>query len=138
MEGEKVRHVLDEDVSGSKLADGPEHLAPQNGLGVAESLTLACGRRALAGEAAGDDIDGSSTSCSDCSDIVEDGDAREAEFEDRSSPGVGLAEPGMLEAGEVQAVGEQSAAVELSSDGERLAAIHATTLLSSSAIRPRC
>jgi hypothetical protein len=42
MEAENRRHVLDEDVSGSKLANGPEHLSPQNGLGVAEALSLAC------------------------------------------------------------------------------------------------
>jgi hypothetical protein len=82
MEGEKVRHVLDEDVSGSKLANGPPHLSPQNGFGVLETVAFAGGRDALTGEAAGDDIDGSSRSCSDCSDIVEDGDAGETEFED--------------------------------------------------------
>jgi hypothetical protein len=128
MEGEKVRHVLDEDVSGSKLADGAPHLAPQNGLGVSESLTLAGGRGSLAGEASGDDIDGSSRSCSDCSDVVENGDAGEAEFEDRSSPGVDLAEPRMLEPGEVEAEGEHPDAVELAADCERRGAIHAAVL----------
>jgi hypothetical protein len=125
MEGEKVRHVLDEDVSGSKLANGAPHLSPQNGLGVPESLTLARGRRALAGEAAGDDIDSSSRSCSDGSDVVEDGDAGEALFEDGSTPGVDLAEPGMLEAGEVETEGEQSDSVELAADGEGGRAIQA-------------
>jgi hypothetical protein len=118
MEGEKVRHVLDEDVSGSKLANGAPHLSPQNGLGVAESLTLAGRRGALAGEAAGDDIDGSSGSCSDDSDIVEDGDSGEALGEDFAAPGVDLAEPGVTETGEVEAEGEQAGAVEKTADFE--------------------
>lgn len=125
MEGEKVRHVLDEDVSGSKLANGAPHLAPQNGLGVSEPLALAGGRGALAGEAAGDDIGSRSASCSDCPDVVEDGDAGEAEFEDRSPPGVDLTEPRVSETGEVEAVGEQTDSVELAADGERRGAIHA-------------
>lgn len=62
MEGEKVRHVLDEDVSGSKLANGPPHLSPQNGFGVLESVLLARARGALAGEAAGDDVGSRSAS----------------------------------------------------------------------------
>jgi hypothetical protein len=55
MESEEVRHVLDEDVSRSKLANDPVHLSPQNGLGMVEAVALAGGAGALAGEAAGDE-----------------------------------------------------------------------------------
>jgi hypothetical protein len=104
---------------------------------VAESELESCGRDALAGKAAGDDIDGSSSSCPDSSDIVEDGDAGEAEFEDRTSPRIDLAEPGVPEPCEVQPVGEHPDAVELAADGERSSAIQALTPDSNSTIRPR-
>lgn len=54
--------ILNEHVSGSKLANDAPHLSPQNGFGVSEALFLACAADSLAGEAAGDDIDGSSVS----------------------------------------------------------------------------
>jgi flavin-dependent dehydrogenase len=57
VESKDVRHVLHEDVAGSKLANGSGHLAPQNGLGMVEPVPLAGGAGALAGEAAGDDVD---------------------------------------------------------------------------------
>jgi hypothetical protein len=38
VENKEVRHVLQQDVSGSKLANGSGHLAPQNGLGVVEAV----------------------------------------------------------------------------------------------------
>ncbi|HVQ60396.1 MAG TPA: hypothetical protein VMS60_15960 [Solirubrobacterales bacterium] len=122
----EIRDVLHEHVSGSKLANGSEHLSPQNGFGVAEALSLSGRRDSLAGEAAGDDIDSSSRSCSDGSDIVEDGDAGEALFEDRTAPGVDLAEPGVFEAGEVEAEGEKSNSVELAADAEVDLGIHST------------
>jgi hypothetical protein len=41
VESKDVRHVLHEDVSGSKLANGSGHLSPQNGLGMVEPVALA-------------------------------------------------------------------------------------------------
>lgn len=105
---------------------------------MAESGASARRRDALAGETSGDDIDGSSSSCSDCSDIVEDGDTGEAEFEDRSAPGVDLAEPGVFEPGEVEAEGEHADSVELAADGEsdlREATTHIAPKVGSRTIR---
>jgi hypothetical protein len=114
-----VRHVLHEDVAGSKLANGAGHLPPQNGLGVVEAVALAGGTGAFAGEAAGDDVDSLSPSVN-CSDVVEDGDAGPPLSEDAAAPRVDLAEPSVLQAGEVQPVGEQADPVELSSDREHV------------------
>jgi hypothetical protein len=83
---------------------------------VSEALSLSCGRGSLAGEAAGDDIDSSSASCSDVSDILEDRDSGEALGEQFSAEGIGLAQPGVLEAGEVQADVEESGAAEEGAD----------------------
>jgi hypothetical protein len=85
---------------------------------VAEPLSLPGRADPLAGEASDDAIDGSSRSCADSSDVVEDGDAGEALFEDPSAPGVGLAEPGVLEACEVQPVVEHPDSREDRSDAE--------------------
>lgn len=107
MEGEKVRHVLDEDVSRFKLANGPAHLSPQSGFGVLEAVLWACARRALAGEPAGDDIDPSTVSA-DVSNIVMDSGSGEPPGEDGPSPRIDFAEPCVAQSGEVQAVVEQA------------------------------
>ena len=74
------------------------------------------GAGALAGEPAGDDIDPSGSPSPNCSRVGVDRDAGEAQGEDFSPPGVGLAEPGVLEAGEVQAVGKEPRTVEEPAD----------------------
>jgi hypothetical protein len=112
-EAEDVGHVLDQDVSGSKLANDSEHLAPQNGLGMVEPRSLPCGRRALAREAAGDEVDPSSVSCSEVSDVCVLGGVGEPLGEHAASPGVGLADPcGLAEAGEHEPVVEEADACE--------------------------
>jgi hypothetical protein len=40
VESKDVRHVLHKHVTGSKLANGSAHLAPQNGLGMIEPVAL--------------------------------------------------------------------------------------------------
>lgn len=116
LENKEIRDVLHEHVVGSKLANGSEHLSPQNGFGVSEALFLACSRDALAGEAAGDDIDGSSINCSELSDVLEDWNSRPALGEDVPAEGVGLTEEGVLESGEVQSEVECSVAAEEAAD----------------------
>lgn len=111
VESKDVCHVLHDDEARSKLANGAGHLAPQNGLGMSEPLALARRARALAGEAAGDDIDSLGTS-SNCSDIVIDPDSGPAQGEHLASERVDLAEPAVLEASETEPVGEQSDAIE--------------------------
>lgn len=51
-----VPHVLDEHIAGSKFANDAPHLEPQSGLGVLEPVALPGARRALAGEAPGDEV----------------------------------------------------------------------------------
>lgn len=116
-DSKEVRHVLHEDVSRSKLANGSEHLAPQNGLGMIEPVELACRARALAGESAGDDVDSNSVN-SDGSDVVVASDSGPPLGEQITSPRVDFAEPFVLKSGEVQAVGEEAAPVEESADRE--------------------
>lgn len=111
VESKEVRHVLHDNESGSKLANGSGHFAPQNGFGVSESLQLSEGACTLAGEAADDDADSFGTS-SNCPYVVVDADSGPASGEDASSPGIDLAEPAVLKAGEVESVGQQSDAVE--------------------------
>jgi len=121
VESKDVRYVLHEDVAGSKLANGSGHLSPQNGLGVIKPGALACGRGALAGEAASDDVDSGNSVSSDGSDIIDDGSAGPAPLEDRPSPGIDLAQPCVAQAGEVQAVGEQPDPVEEAANGQHQA-----------------
>ena len=107
VESKDVRHVLHEDVSGSKLANGSGHLSPQNGLGVSESLLLARAACALAGEAAGEE-DGLLEAMPDVSNIVKDSCSGPALGEDAAAPGVAFAQPQVVPAGEVQPVVEQA------------------------------
>jgi hypothetical protein len=120
VESKDVRHVLHEDVAGSKLANGTGHLSPENGLGMFEPGLSAGDRRALAGEAPGDDVDAGNSVSSDESYVGDDGDAGEAKLEEAAAEGVDLAQPGVLQPGSVQAVGEQAAAVEESADREHV------------------
>lgn len=87
---------------------------------MSEALALAGGAGAFAGEAAGDDFDSGSVSAN-CSDVGVDGDAWEPLPEDSLPELVGLAEPGVLKAGEVESVGKESAAIEESADTQHLA-----------------
>ena len=124
MENKEVRHVLNDDVAGSKLANGSGHLSPQNGLGMSEALSPPGGRGSLARETADNDVDSSNSvrpfgSRSDVSDIAVDGDSGPALLEDRPPEGVGLCEPGVLEPGEVEPVVEQADAGEEGSDTQR-------------------
>lgn len=107
VESKEIRDVLHEDVSGSKLANGPSHLSPQNGFGVPESFALAHGADALAGEPAGEDFDGLEA-MSDVSNIVSDPCSGEPASEDAAAPLVAFAEPCVAQAGEVQSVVEQA------------------------------
>jgi hypothetical protein len=52
------RHVLDGDVPGSKLAHDSSELGPESSLRMVEASARAGVRSALAGEAAGDEVDG--------------------------------------------------------------------------------
>lgn len=118
VDAKEVRHVLHEHVAGSKVANGAGHLAPQNGLGMLEPIALPGRRGSLAREPAGDDVDSGSPSVN-CSDVVEDVDAGEPEPEDLSTPRVDLAQPGVAQSREVQAVGEQPDPVELAADTQQ-------------------
>jgi hypothetical protein len=105
---ENVGDILDEAVARSKVANDSAHLVPQNGLGVPEALTLACGANPSTGEASGDEIDSAGRPRSNCPDIVIDGNAGPACFEDAASKLVLLTEPGVLPSGEGESVIEQS------------------------------
>lgn len=119
VESKDVRHVLHEHVAGSKLANGSGHLSPQNGLRMVEPVLLAGGADALAGEASGDELDSLGRSSANCPDVIEDGHPGPTLLEDAAPPRVDLAEPGVLDAGEVQAVGEQADSVEESTGDHR-------------------
>jgi hypothetical protein len=58
VKSEDVGHILHQHVPGPKLANGSSHLSPQNGLGMPEPLPLTGGAGSLAGEPAGDEVDG--------------------------------------------------------------------------------
>jgi hypothetical protein len=118
VESKEVRHVLHDDVSGSKLANGSGHLAPQNGFGVSETGELSERADALAGEASGDNVNRLSGSGSDRSHVVKDGHSGPTLLEDRSPPGVALAEPAVLKPGEMEAEGEQPDPIEDASNGQ--------------------
>lgn len=110
VESKDVRHVLHEHVSGLQLANGSGHLAPQNGLGVVHPVALADGAGALAGEAAGDDVDSNSVSASELSDVGVDDGTGESPREEFAAEGDGFAEPCVAQSGLVQPEVEQSAA----------------------------
>lgn len=125
VDSKDVRHVLHEDVAGSKLANGSGHLAPQNGLGVVEPVAESGGAGSLAGEPAGEEINGPAPSA-DCSNVVVSNSARESLGEDSlTSPLIGLADPRWL----VEA-SEHEAEVEHSRSGEDASMPHRTTILS--------
>jgi hypothetical protein len=124
-DSKEVRHVLHDDESGSKLANGSAHLAPQNGLGIVEAVALACGARSLARDAAGDDGNSLGAISSNCSHIVEDPDPRPSSTEKLAAERVDLAEPPVLEPGKSESEIEQAAATEERSD------IHVSSLRSS-------
>ena len=112
---EEVCNVLQEDVSRSNVANDSTHLSPKRSFGMSETLTLSGARGALAREAAGDDVDrlGSSVNCSD---VRVHGHSGESHPEQLLSELVDLAEPAVLEPGEVESVGQESAAIEESAD----------------------
>jgi hypothetical protein len=114
VESKEVCDVLHNDVAGSKVANDSMHLSPKRSLGMSESLALAGPRDSLAGEPAGDDVDSGSVR-PNCSDVGIDADAK-ASLEELASEGDDLAEPPMLEPGEVESVGQESAAVKESSN----------------------
>jgi hypothetical protein len=105
VESKEMRHVLHQHVPGSKLANGSEHLEPQNGLGMVEPVPLPSSRSALAGEPAGDEVNGLAA-IADVSNICMDPGIRPSLVEDASSPFVGFAEPGVLDSGLMEAVVE--------------------------------
>jgi hypothetical protein len=110
--------VLHEHVPGSKLANGSEHLVPQNGFGVPEPLALPGVAGALTGEPAGDDVDSGNRVSSDGSDVVEDGGTGPPFRENGAAPWVGFAEPGVVESGLVEAVVEEADAGEEAATGQ--------------------
>lgn len=115
VESKEVCDVLHDDVAWSKVANDSVHLSPKRSLGMSESLAFSGTRDALARESAGDDVDAGSTR-PNCSDIGVDVDS-EALLEEFAAEGDELAEPAMLEPGEVESVGKESAAVKESSNG---------------------
>lgn len=121
VEAKDVCHVLHHRVARSKLANDSELLAPKHSLGVAEAFPLAGGACPLAREAADDDGGAGGRSNPNCSDVVVDRPAGPAEPEDVAAVGFSFAEPGVLEAREVESVVEEPAA------GEKRADIHRTT-----------
>jgi hypothetical protein len=107
MEREQVRHVLDEHVTGSKLANGSEHLEPQNGLGVPEPLALPGRAAALARKPTGNEVNAPAV-MADVSNIVNDSCSGPAAGEDAAPPLVALAEPCVVDAGEGEAEVEEA------------------------------
>jgi hypothetical protein len=74
---------------------------------VSESLALADRAGALAGEASGDAVELRDIQ-PNCSYVVVDGDSGPALAEDAAAPFVPLAEPGVVDAGEVESVVEEA------------------------------
>ena len=81
-----------------------------------EPLALPGRARALAREAAGDDVDSLGGSRPNCSHVIEDSDSGPAPSEEFASERVDLTEPSVLKSGEAEPVGEESASVEQSAD----------------------
>jgi hypothetical protein len=73
-------------------------------------------RRSLAGESSRHKVNWPDPSPVEVSDVAVDGDPWEPLREDSSSEVVKLAEPAMLEPGEMEAVGEESDPIEEASD----------------------
>lgn len=99
MESENVRHVLDRDVPGSKLANDPLELGPESSLRVSETSPLPRGRCPLAGEAAGDAVDGLEVVRADGSDVIVNRDSWPSPLEQGPTVGLALDEPGVLDPG---------------------------------------
>jgi hypothetical protein len=95
MDREKVRHVLDEHVAGSKLANDPLELGPQRSLRMSETSPLPGARSPLTREAAGDTIDGSEIVGADGTDVIVNRDPWEPALEDSAAVLVTLDEPSM-------------------------------------------
>jgi hypothetical protein len=104
LDGEEIGDVLQDDVTGSKLAHDSCHLSPQNGLGVPESLSLAGGACSLAGEPADNAVDRLKIASTELPNVLIYRYARPALAKHLSPPGVGLTKPFMLHASEMQAV----------------------------------
>lgn len=123
VESKEIRHVLQQDVAGSKLANGSGHLAPQNGLGMAEP-GLEPGRTGpFAGEPSGDEVDGLGGDPTNSSNVGENRTPWEPPLEHAPSPRVGLTTPA-----QVSQPGEVQADVELSGAGEQGAMGHPVSL----------
>lgn len=78
---------------------------------MAEARSSSGDGNSLAGEASGDDSDGLDV-VGDGSDVRVNRHPWESSLEQLSSEGVDLAEPAVLESGEVEPVGEESAPIE--------------------------
>jgi hypothetical protein len=102
MESEDVRHVLDDDVAGSKLANDSSELGPQRSLRVSEASPLPRRRGSLAWEAAGDAVDGLEVVGADVSDVVVNRAPWPSSGEQGAAVGLTLDEPCVLVAGLVE------------------------------------
>jgi hypothetical protein len=99
LDGDDVGDVLNDDVTGSKLAHDPGHLAPENGFGVIESVALAGCRGTFAWKTADDPIDRFSIASTELPNVLEYRYARPALGKDFSSPGVEFTKPFMRDPG---------------------------------------
>jgi hypothetical protein len=130
VDSKEVRHVLHQDVTGSKLANGSGHLSPQNSLGMVEPVPFPSGRGSLAGEPAGDEVDGVAA-IPDVSNIAMDSCPGPPLGEEVAPELVGLAEPGVVDPGEVEAVVEEAGAREDGATDHDLSAASSAVLAAS-------
>jgi len=137
MESKNVRHVLDRDVLGSKLANDSLELGPQRSLRVSQASPLpGCGC-ALAREATDDRFDRFEVVGADGSDIIENRDSWPPSGEVLASPLVALDEPGMLNSGLFKADVEEPGSREKRST-DHVLRLHTSSCAASSATASSC
>jgi hypothetical protein len=86
--GEEGRHVLHDDVGGSKLANDPGELGPKTRAGAIEPGSSPGTGEVLAGEATADEVDRREVLRSDPADVLESLRSWEVALEDRPAVGV--------------------------------------------------
>jgi hypothetical protein len=120
LDGEEVGDVLQDDVRGSKFAHDSGHLSPQNGLGVIEAGTESSRRDPFAREAADDTVHRCKIASTEFPNVRVYRYVRPTLSKYLAPPGVGLAEPDVLDPGLSKSGVEQSDAGEETSESEHL------------------
>jgi len=110
MERANRRHVLDRDVPRSKLANDPLELGPDSSLRMVEAIARAGVGSALAREPPDDPVDPLEVVGADGSDVIVNRAPWPASCEEGSPVGFTFDEPGVLDAGVVEALVEEAGA----------------------------